>query len=271
MSADDFPSMPSQLRGLSVELDKVDEFKAQTLVGMINRTAFAVLKDDTRPILNGVLWRIDPTGMKLVATDGHRFASYHCTLNLSAQVEATSEAIVPPQALGQVVKLLGAGQPLIKIIIGESQVLFDLGDTQLLSRLIEGPYVDYDQVIPKDNDRELLLTSQRFLPAVRRVSILSSSYTHQIRLQISRNVVELSAANPEIGGEARERVPAVYDEEEMEVGYNAQYLMEILRKIDAEQVLFQLKNPTTAAVLRPVEQVEGEEYFCLLMPLRPSG
>lgn len=272
MPADDFPGMPDRLSGLSLELNEIEGLDSQTLGKMISKTAFAVSRDDTRPVLNGVLWRIDAEGMLMVATDGHRFAHYRCQLNLGEQVQGEgAEAIMPPQALSQVVKLLGGPDELVRVTLGESQVLFDLGGAQLLSRLIEGPYVDYTQVIPKENEKHLRITNEQFLPAVRRVSILSSSYTHQIRLKLGENSIELSAASPEIGGEAREVIPAVYDQEEMDIGYNAQYLMEILRKMDAQEVLFQLNNQVTAAMLRPVEQADVEDYFCLLMPLRPTG
>jgi len=155
--------------------------------------------------------------------------------------------------------------------VGESQVFFDLGETHLLSRLIEGPYVDFTQVIPQHNDKRLQISTEFLLPAVRRVSILSSSYTHQVRMTLNGTSLELSATSQEIGGEAREVVPALYDQEEVEIGYNALYLMEILRKMDSQEVFFDLNNSVTATLLRPVEQEEGEDYFCLLMPLRPSG
>ena len=136
--------------------------------------------------------------------------------------------------------------------MGASQVFFDLGDTQLSSRVIEGPYVDYEQVIPKQNDKQLVVANDRLLPAVRRVSILASSYTHQVRLALSPDSVELSATSQEIGGEAREMVPASYGQEEIEIGYNAVYLMEILRKMDGDEVTIDLLNsamlcPTAAA------------------------
>jgi len=272
MPADDFPGMPDSLSGLSLELEAIEGLDSQALGKMINKTAFAVSRDDTRPVLNGVLWRVDAEGMLMVATDGHRFAHYRWQLDLGEQIQGEgAEAIMPPQALSQAVKLLGGSNELVRVTLGESQVLFDLGATQLLSRLIEGPYVDYTQVIPKENDKHLHIFSEQFLPAVRRVSILSSSYTHQIRLKLGKNSIDLSAASPEIGGEARELIPAVYDQEEMDIGYNAQYLMEILRKMEAQEVLFQLNNQVTAALLRPVDQADGEDYFCLLMPLRPTG
>ena len=272
MEADEFPNMPTSLEGVSLELGG-DEGDASVLIDMINKTSFAVSRDDTRPVLNGVLWRIDGQGMQMVATDGSRLACYKLAMDLGDQLHGDEESsvIVPPQALSQIVKLLQGQQGPVKITLGETQVLFDLGHKKLLSRLIEGPYVDYGQVIPQNNEKELKIASDDLLPAVRRVSILSSSYTRQVRFKLSSGQVELSAASPEIGGEAREVIPALYTEEEMEIGYNALYLIEILRKMDTMEVRFELENHITAALLRPSLQKEGEDYFCLLMPLRPTG
>lgn len=272
IDADEFPNMPTTLEGVSLTLDEGDT-DASVLIDMINKTSFAVSRDDTRPVLNGVLWRIDNKGMEMVATDGSRLACYRLAIDLADQMQGDEEktVIVPPQALSQIVKLLSSKEGSVKITLGESQVLFDMGHKQLLSRLIEGPYVDYSQVIPQNNEKELKIATEDLLPAVRRVSILSSSYTRQVRFKLNNGAVELSAASPEIGGEAREVIPAQYVEEEMEIGYNAQYLIEILRKMDTTEVRFELENHVTAALLRPTEQKEGEDYFCLLMPLRPTG
>ena len=273
MPADDFPSMPGTLNGLVIDLPQTEGLDSQIVGDMINKTAFAVSHDETRPVLNGVLWRIDGQGMVMVATDGNRLARCSRQFDLTDQVngETPSEVIVPPQTLGHLVKLLGSQHELVKMTIGESQVLFDMGDTHLLSRLIEGPYVDYHQVIPQQNEKKLKIAHEHFLPAVRRVSILSSSYTHQVRMKLSSNSIELTATSQQVGGEARETIPATYQEDEMEVGYNANYLMEILRKMDASAIVLDLSDSVTAALLRPEEQAEGEDYFCLLMPLRPSG
>ena len=272
IEAEEFPSMPTALDGVSLSLGE-DEAETNILAGMINKTVFAVSGDDTRPVFNGVLWRIDAQGMEMVATDGSRLACYRKEIDLQEQVQEDQETavIVPPQALNQIVKLLGSHKGPVNVTLGETQILFDIGHAHLLSRLIEGPYVNYVQVIPQNNTKELKIASQELLPAVRRVSILSSSYTRQVRFKLNSGQVELSATSPEIGGEAREIVSAQYASEEIEVGYNAQYLMEILRRMDASEVRFELNDHVTAALLRPVEQKEGEDYFCLLMPLRPTG
>lgn len=271
MAADEFPNMPSSLDGVSISFGESDALDANVLLEMINKTSFAVSKDDTRPVLNGVLWRIDAEGMEMVATDGSRLACCRCALPLQVGADEEAGVIVPPQALQQIGKLLSGYQGAVQVTLGETQLFLSTDSTHLLSRLIEGPYVDYAQVIPKDNDKNLRVVSDRLLPAVRRVSILSSSYTRQVRIALKSDSIELSAASPEIGGEAREVIPASYDGDDMEIGYNAQFLMEILRKMDAESVRFELNNNVTAALLKPNEVREGEEYFYLLMPLRPTG
>jgi DNA polymerase-3 subunit beta len=188
-----------------------------------------------------------------------------------------TEAIVPPRALNQVVKLMSGGSELKRVLFGQSHVMFDLdgveegsdvGGARLFSRLIEGPYVDYDQVIPRENAKRLEVAYGTFAPAVRRVSILASSQTHQVRLKVSPNEVELSATSQEIGGEAREAMEADYQDEEMTIGYNSSYLMDLLRRIDSERLVFELDSPVTAAILRPAPQPEDEDYLCLVMPLR---
>jgi DNA polymerase-3 subunit beta len=271
VAAADFPELQTQLHGVSVDFAAVDGLDAAQLSRMISRTVFAVAKDDTRPVLNGVLWRLTPDGMDMVATDGHRFAHTRRSLDLAGAISAPAEAIVPPAMLAQLAKLLNAHAGRAQVTIGDSQLLVAAGETTVLSRLIEGPYVDYGPVIPRDNDKRVQLPTDQLIPAVRRVSILASSYTHQVRFRLTPEILELSAVSPEIGAEAHETVPTDYNGEPLEVGYNANYLVEILRKLDTPEVIIELKNHTTAAILRPAEPVAGEDYYCLLMPLRPTS
>ena len=158
-----------------------------------------------------------------------------------------------------------------KVIVGASQVLFEFSDTRLLSRLIEGPYVDYEQVVPRENDKSLTISVEELLPAVKRVSILSSSYTHQVRMSLTDHLVELNASSQEIGGEAREQIPVEYSGEALDLAYNGQYLIEILRKMGAGNAVFDLRDSVTAVIVRPGVQAEGEELYYLLMPMRPSS
>ncbi|MBT3343271.1 MAG: DNA polymerase III subunit beta [Gemmatimonadetes bacterium] len=267
---DEFPDMPETLEGVELSFGDGGPIDGDLVRAMLDRTSFAVSRDETRPVLNGVLWRITPDFMSMVATDGSRMAEFR--RHLDGTDRGTAEVILPPQACQQLGKLLDSAQDgLARAMVGDSQVLFEIGQTQLLTRLIEGPYVDYEQVVPRENDKRLTIAIDQLLPAVRRVSILSSSYTHQVRMSLQDGNVELTASSQEIGGEAREVIPGDYSSEALEVAYNAQYLMEILRKMGSDEVILDLKDSVTAAVVRPGEQLEGEELFYLLMPMRPSA
>jgi DNA polymerase III subunit beta len=268
---DEFPEMPDTLDGLTLVFGNGSGLDGSLLRTMIEKTSFAVSRDETRPVLNGVLWRIEPELMVMVATDGSRLAEFRKTWESGQSTQGSAEVILPPQACSELGKLLEDPESLTQAVLGESQVMFQIGETQLLSRLIEGPYVDYEQVVPRDNDKRLTIPVDQLLPAVRRVSILSSSYTHQVRLQLKEAMVELTASSQELGGEAREIIPADYIAEEIEVAYNSHYLMEILRKLGSEEVILDLRDSVTAAVVRPAEQLEGEDSYYLLMPMRPSA
>ena len=229
------------------------------------------------------MWQITSERSTFVATDGHRLAKVSKQISPGAVADNSTdeadpppsvsppqaaEAILPPKALNHLLKLISAGAELSKIVIGENHVLFDLGDTLLFSRLIEGPYVDYEQVIPDSNDKKLIISNSFLSPAIRRVSTLSSSHTHQIRFSLRKDRLHLSATSQEIGGEARETLPASYSDEDLDIGYNANYLLEVLRRIDSDNVAFEFSSPVSAALVRPDTIPEGEEYVCLLMPLR---
>ena len=272
MSSEEFPNTPTVIDGLTLSLQEDTFLNSSKILDMINKTAFAVSKDDTRPVLNGVFWHIGGDKMEMVSTDGSRLACYRTNVDSGLYQGEDARVIIPPQALNKISKLLSGSKIPCQIIFGKTQILFKTDETYLSSRLIEGPYVDYQQVLPKSNDKELCVESNLLYAAVKRVSILASAYTKQVRLKISDSNIELSTASPEIGGEAREVIPAIYDKDTLDIGYNAQFLMEIIRKIDTPTVVFKLSDSVTAAVVRSQSNgEEGHEYFCLLMPLRPTG
>ena len=271
--ADEFPEMPETIDGVNVDFEQAGIADGQLLRTMIDKTSFAVSRDETRPVLNGVLWRLEAEHMAMVATDGSRLAEFKQQWNGSGidGLGEGTEVILPPQVCSQIGKLLEGSAELKKATVGQSQVLFEMAETRLLSRLIEGPYVDYEQVVPRDNDKILTVPVDEMLPAVRRVSILSSSYTHQVRMSLDDGAVELNASSQEIGGEAREVIPAQFTGEKLELAYNGQYLIELLRKMGAGNAVFALRDSVTAAIVRPGVQAEGEESYFLLMPMRPSS
>ena len=274
VTADDFPELPTEIDGTEIAFADEEENlpDSNALNEMISKTIFAVSRDETRPVLNGVLWQIGEGRMTMVATDGHRLVKY--SRIQKGLPDNNTEAIVPPRALSHVVKLMNGGVSLQKAQFGQSHVLFSLGDEddgaaiQIFSRMIEGPYIGYEQVIPQNNGKRLRVSNSQLLPAVRRVSILASTQTHQLRLAMKKNELELSATSQEIGGEAREHLGVDYDADEMVIGYNSTYLQDVLRRITCDEVVFELDSAVAAGIIRPGEQLEGEDYLCLLMPLR---
>jgi DNA polymerase III subunit beta len=256
----EFPKMPTSLEGTNLKID------GDLLRRMTTKVAFAVHPDTTRPTLNSVSWRAADNEMIMVATDGHRLAKIAEKVELEGDVSFS--VIVPPRVLQGAVKLLQDDEELQSVTIGDRQAHFSYTSTDMYARLVEGAYVDVDSVIPKDNNKHLVIDSDALMPAVRRIQILSSQQNHQIRIALGSNEVELSTLNREIGAEGRESIEAVYSEEPMEVGYNANYLLEVLGKIDTDQVRIKFRESVSAVIVEPAEQLEGEDYFCLLMPLR---
>ncbi len=282
--AEDFPELPNDIEGPGMNFgskrdDEEEGLDSNLLNQMVAKTVFAVSRDETRPVLNGVLWQIREGRMTMVATDGHRLVKFSKSLPGPEGKQVVTEAIVPPRPLSHLVKLLSGGSVLEQVKFGQNHLMFTLSDAadfdgegaqpiRLYTRLIEGPYVDYEQVIPTGNAKRLFVSNSVLAPAVRRVSILASSQTHQVKIEVGENQVMLSANSQEIGGEAEEAIEAKYDDESMAIGYNSGYLSDVLRRIDSDEVVFELDSPVTAGIIRPVDQVEGEDYLCLLMPLR---
>lgn len=258
--AEDFPALPEVYISKAVKLD------GERLVRMIRKSLFAVSKDETRPALNGVLWHAEADKLLMVATDGHRLAKIeHAKTKIK---RLTNDIIVPPKALDYFVRIFADYEGNIGVIFGESNLSFDFGDALLTTRLLEGPYPNYDQVIPKENVNKLVVARDDFGQTVRRVAILSNALTHQIKLSLKGTSMELMATNFDIGGEARETLPANYSGKEMDIGYNASYLLDVVKQVDSDELIFELDTPTTAGVARPNRYEENEEYMFLLMPLR---
>jgi len=258
--ADDFPKLPDIHVARQVKLD------SRVLVGMVKKALFAVSRDETRPALNGVYWHTKNDCLNMVSTDGHRLAKVsRKDLKIGGY---TKDIIVPPKVLDNLVRLLGDEPGEIGIIINESSIVFMFENVILTSRLLEGPYPNYDQVIPKDNNKIMTADREILNAAVRRVAILSNTLTHQVKFSLKMDELELSATNFDLGGEARENLKVQYKNEEMEIGYNSNYIVDILRHVEGDEVNFELNTPTTAAIIKSSMIDENEEYFFLVMPLR---
>jgi DNA polymerase-3 subunit beta len=258
MEKDQFPRVP--------DLEDLERIKisGEALGKMIGRSAYAVARDDTRPVLSGVLWELAPAEMAMVGTDGHRLARMAFTGKFPVKEE--TGLVVPPKALNQVQRLI-AGSEEIGISIDKAFVGFFVGDTTVYSRRIEGTFPNYKQVIPKNNQNILLVDRNDLADAARRVSILADSKTHKIKMHLSKQGVRLTASTPDLG-EAEEDLPASYTGDDMVIGYNASYVLDVLKSTDSDEVRFELGSAVGASILKPATEPDDEAYVCLVMPLR---
>jgi len=202
----------------------------------------------------------------MVATDGHRLSKTTRTEKVPAG--DVKEVIVPGKALQQIQRLT-PDDGNIRISVNQSYIMFDLGSTFVHSRLLEGPFPNYRPVIPTTNKNKLTIERETLSQATKRVAILSNSLTHQIKFGLRPDTVSLSVATPDLG-EAEEEVVAAYSGPEMDIGFNANYLLDILKCMTSGDVEFSIDRPDNATVIHPVGAQDGEEFFCLLMPLRLS-
>lgn len=256
LARDEFPTFPS------VRFDGSWRVKSGELQKLISHTAFAVSTEESRPILNGVLWELREQRMRMVATNGHRLAR----MDLPADGTASGDLIVPPKALEQIRRLFPAEEEL-EIARGENHLGFRSPFTSVYTRLVEGPYPNYEQVIPKDNDRICLADKAALNSALKRMSVIASDQTHRIKMSFNTGMLKFSVTTPDLG-EASDELPVNYNGDQLDIGFNATYLLEILRYMPTEQVKLTFKAPERAATIEPEGWDDPAKYLCLVMPLR---
>jgi DNA polymerase III subunit beta len=264
---DEFPAFPS------VPFDGSWKLTGSELQQLITHVSFAVSTEETRPILNGVLWELREEEMRMVATNGHRLAKMSLPRKGAAD-GSTGDLIVHPRALMQVQKLFGPDAE-VEIARSENHLGFRGGSTgggdphavQIFTRLIEGPYPNYEQVIPKDNDKTLIAEKAALTGAIRRMAIVASDQTHRIRFSLGGPSMKFSVQTPDLG-EAAEELEVEYDGDPIEIGFNANYLLELLRYMPTDEVRMSFKAPERAATMQPIGNEDTPDFLCLVMPLR---
>jgi DNA polymerase-3 subunit beta len=259
----DYPAFP--------EIENSDKifFSSSELCEMINKSSFAVSKDETRACLCGVLWEIDKKKSGMVSTDGHRLGS--CFYTGTFSVNSKLKNIISPKTLSQLVRIIQSSQnnTEISVILGEKYVLFSMNGVSLCSKLIEGPYPDYEKVIPKNNPKKSVIEKNILIDAVRRVSVFSNQKTHLVKFIFRKNELEIIVLNKDIGGEARQIIPVEYDGDEHIIGFNAQYFTEILNIISTNKIRIEMSTQISACLLFPEDRKDDicDDLF-LIMPLR---
>ena len=259
--SEDFPKLPKQESRVTVKMDP------ELLSRLIQKTVYAVSTDLTRPALCGVLWEVAAGGVSMISTDGHRLAKVDVAMD-TGKIEKMS-VIVPPKALSTF-KAYAEGEDEISTNFGENSISFEMKDSTIYSRLLEGPFPSYQRVIPENNEKELIIGRESLANATKRVSILSDALTHQVVFSLDKDKVILQVTTQDLG-EATEEIEASFSDEPMSIGYNASYIQDILRTIETEKISFLLDRPDNAGMIRPVEEAEqGLRHVCIVMPLRIS-
>jgi len=256
---DEFPSFPH------VKFDSGWRIAAKDLHKLIGHVAFATSTEESRPILNGVLWDLRRDRMRMVATNGHRLAKMDVPL-VAEGAAAQAELIVPPKALEQIRRLFRPDAS-VEIAKSENHLGFRSDGTQVYTRLIEGPYPNYEQVIPRENDKFATVDKTAMASALRRMCIVASDQTHRIRLAFGGGTLKFSVQTPDLG-EAQDEMAVTYEGDALEIGFNAAYLLEILKYMPTDEVRFTFKAPERAATAEPVGWDDTASYLCLVMPLR---
>ncbi|HEU4384901.1 MAG TPA: DNA polymerase III subunit beta [Anaeromyxobacteraceae bacterium] len=262
LPAEDFPALPKPEKVPFVDVD------AASMLGLIERTAFAVSSDETRYNLNGVFFEPQGGKVRLVATDGHRLSLAEA--DLPGDFKLKKGIILPKKGLFELKKLLaeavegGEERPSAQLGFVESSAIVRRSGVTLVMRLIEGLFPDYKQVIPKAGEKVLKVGRVRFLETLRRISILASDKSHAVKLELGKGTLRVVSQNPDLG-EAKEDVTVEYQGEPLKIGFNARYLIDVLQVLASEDVAFELADDLSPGVLRP----SGEEGFtAVVMPMR---
>lgn len=257
LSADEFPVWPP--------LHDTEELTVPSamFLEMIEKTIYAAGESDTRYVLNGLLFHVKPEGiLTIVGTDGHRLAL--CEKSLGAPRGEEKRMILSRKAVTELRRFLSEEDTPVKIAIGKNHVLFEMGDVQFLTRLIEGTYPNYEQVIPADNQKTVTADRESLMRSLRRVSIMSKERSSAVKVEINAGQMVISASNPDLG-EATDEIGITYSGEEMAIGFNARYVLDALSVMDGEKVLLRLKEPLSATL---IQQDGREDHKCVVMPMR---
>jgi DNA polymerase-3 subunit beta len=255
LPAEEFPPFPK------AEGAKTLTMEQPQLRDMLRKTAYAVSNDETRYVLNGVYLNFKADKLTVVATDGRRLALIEHDTEVAKG--ADSEFILPTKAVAELQHLL-ADKGDLKLAVGENQLIADLGMTTLVSKLIEGTYPNFRQVVPTETKERITLERELLLAALHRASIMASDKSQSVKFSFSKNTLTLTANTPDVG-EAKETLSVNYKGKELAVAFNPQYVMDPLRNLDADEIFLELTDELSPGVIKV-----NEPFLYVVMPMRLS-
>ncbi len=257
-NADDFPKIPV------VENISTVNIAAPILLEAINKTIFAVSNDELRPAMSGVLVQLAEQSTTFVATDAHKLVRYRRT---DVGADKPTSIILPKKALTLLKSSLPSDDVNVSIEYNNTNAFFQFGTINLICRLIDERYPDYEAVIPRLNPNKLTVDRSLFLNPLRRVVIFANKTTHQVRLKISGSELHISAEDLDFSNEAHERLSCQFEGEDMEIGFNAKFLVEMLNNLNCEEGVLEMSTPNRAGLLVPAIKEEHEDFLMLVMPV----
>jgi DNA polymerase-3 subunit beta len=258
----DFPKIPEVTDGFNVDIS------SDVLSSAIVNSIFATSNDELRPAMTGVYFNLSSTNATFVATDGHRLIRYR---RVDVASEADHAIIIPRKALNLLKTTLPSENSNVVVEFNKANAFFHFNNIKMICRLIDERFPDYENVIPADNDNHMSINRMELLNSLKRISIYANRTTNQVRLKITGSELQISAEDLDFSNEANERLSCEHDGEDIEIGFNARFLIEMLNNLDCKEATLQLSEPNRAGLIVPKVPVENEDILMLVMPVMLSN
>lgn len=258
-NGEEFPKIPV------IESPSKANIPSEVLSRAINKTIFAAGNDDLRPVMSGVFFQLDKDSVIFAATDAHKLVRFRRT---DVKAEKAASFIVPKKPLNLLKNILATTASDVAIEYNENNAFFRFDHFSLVCRLIDGKYPNYEAVIPTENPNKLSVDRSAFANSIKRVSIFANKTTHQVRLKMAGSELTVSAEDVDFSNEANERLTCSYIGEDMEIGFNSRFLLDMLNNLDSNEITIEMSAPNRAGILLPVEKYsESEDLLMLVMPV----
>ncbi len=256
--SEEFPKTPEQSSPAVIKIP------GKTLKQIINSTSFAISRDELKPALTGVLLQITNESTTAVSTDGHRLVKQ--TRRDFKSTDSINDFIVPKKFLAYLSSHIGDVE--VELLLAEDHLAAKVGADLVVTRIIDETFPNYESVIPKENNKKLIVDKKVLLGAIKRVSIFSNKSTHQVALSLSSEECKITTEDPEKSSKANEKISAQYEGDSIVIGYNAEYLKDVVSHVPGDEVVVELSSSVSAALFSSLQSEEQVESIMLLMPIR---